>query len=119
MAYTITGEVNSVNPDKDKNFLPQEFALSQNYPNPFNPSTSIEFSVPVNSKVTLTIYNLLGQVVTTLVNEEVSAGHYSTVWNGADDNGFQVSSGVYLYKIKASGNNGTDYSQMKKMFLLK
>ncbi len=119
LAYTITGKVNSVNPDKDKNFLPQEFALSQNYPNPFNPSTSIKFSVPVDTKVTLTIYNLLGQVVTTLVNEEVSAGHYSTVWNGADDNGFQVSSGVYLYEMKANGNNGTAYSQMKKMVFLK
>jgi len=94
LAYAETG-VTSVESSDDKS-IPTEFILSQNYPNPFNPSTSIEFSVPVNSDVTLTIYNLLGQVVTTLVNEEVSAGHYSTVWNGADDNGFQVSSGVYL-----------------------
>ena len=119
LAYTITGEVNSVNPDKDKNLLPEEFALSQNYPNPFNPRTSIEFSVPIDANVTLTIYNLLGQVVTTLVNEEVSAGHYSTVWNGADNNGFQVSSGIYFYEMKANGNNGTAYTQMKKMILLK
>jgi hypothetical protein len=119
LAYTITGNVNSITPDDDKNFLPQEFALSQNYPNPFNPSTSIEFSVPVDTKVTLTIYNLLGQVVTTLVNEEVSAGNYSTVWNGADDNGFQVSSGIYFYEMKANGNNGTAYSQIKKMVFLK
>jgi hypothetical protein len=117
LAYAETG-VTSVESSDDKS-IPTEFILSQNYPNPFNPSTSIEFSVPVNSNVTLTIYNLLGQVVTTLVNEEVSAGHYSTVWNGADDNGFKVSSGVYLYEMKTNGNIGTPYSQTKKMILLK
>jgi len=99
--------------------LPQSFNLSQSYPNPFNPSTTIEFSVPVNSNVRLTIYNLLGQVVTTLVNEEISAGNYSVIWNGTNKNGFQVSSGVYLYKMKASGNNGNSYSETKKMVLLK
>ena len=117
LAYAETG-ITSVESSDDKS-IPTEFILSQNYPNPFNPSTSIEFSVPVNSNVTLTIYNLLGQVVTTLVNEEVSAGHYSTVWNGSDDNGFQVSSGVYLYEMKTNGNNGAAYSQIKKMVLLK
>jgi len=119
LGYAINGIVISVTPDDDKNFLPQEFALSQNYPNPFNPSTSIKYSVPVDANVTLTIYNLLGQVVTTLVNEDVSAGNYSTVWNGADGNGFQVSSGIYFYEMKANGNNGTPYSQTKKMILLK
>jgi len=99
--------------------LPKSFNLSQSYPNPFNPSTTIEFSVPVNSNVRLTIYNLLGQVVTTLVNEEISAGNYSVIWNGTNKNGFQVSSGVYLYKMKASGNNGNSYSETKKMVLLK
>jgi hypothetical protein len=119
LAYAETGIINNVKIDEDNNTVPTDFALSQNYPNPFNPSTSIEFSVPVNSNVTVTIYNLLGQVVTTLVNEEVSAGHYSTVWNGVDDNGFQVSTGVYLYEMKTNGNNGTEYSQIKKMVLLK
>jgi flagellar hook assembly protein FlgD len=119
LAYAETGIINDVKIDEDNNTVPTDFALSQNYPNPFNPSTSIEFSVPVDSDVTLRIYNLLGQVVTTLVNEDISAGHYSTVWNGADDNGFQVSSGVYLYEMKANGNNGTAYSKIKKMVLLK
>jgi hypothetical protein len=119
LAFAETGVINDVQEDENNNTVPTDFALSQNYPNPFNPSTSIEFSVPVNSDVTIRIYNLLGQVVTTLVNEEVSAGHYSTVWNGADDNGFQVSSGIYFYEMKANGNNGTAYSQMKKMILLK
>ncbi|MCH7722216.1 MAG: T9SS type A sorting domain-containing protein [Bacteroidetes bacterium] len=117
LAYAETG-VTSVEGRDDKS-IPTEFILSQNYPNPFNPSTSIEFSVPVNSNVRLTIYNLLGQEVTTLVNEELSAGNYSVIWNGTDKNGLQVSSGVYLYKMKANGNNGTPYSQTKKMILLK
>jgi len=103
----------------DTDLLPAEFSLAQNYPNPFNPSTSIEYSIPVDANVTLTIYNLLGQIVTTLVNEEVSTGHYSTIWNGADDNGFQVTSGIYFYEMRANGNNGTAYSQIKKMVLLK
>ncbi|MCH7722215.1 MAG: M4 family metallopeptidase [Bacteroidetes bacterium] len=117
LAYADTG-VTSVEGRDDK-LIPTEFILSQNYPNPFNPSTSIEFSVPVNSNVRLTIYNLLGQVVTTLVSEELSAGNYNVIWNGTDNNGLQVSSGVYLYKMKANGNNGTPYSQTKKMILLK
>ncbi|MCH7974588.1 MAG: T9SS type A sorting domain-containing protein, partial [Bacteroidetes bacterium] len=117
LAYAETG-VTSVEGSNDKS-IPTEFILVQNYPNPFNPSTSIEFSVPVNSNVRLTIYNLLGQVITTLVNEELSAGNYSVIWNGTDTNGLQVSSGVYLYKMKASGNSGTPFSQTKKMILLK
>ena len=117
LAYAETG-VTSVEGRDDKS-IPKEFILSQNYPNPFNPSTSSEFSVPVNSNVRLTIYNLLGQVVSTLVNEELSAGNYSVIWNGTDTNGLQVSSGVYLYKMKASGNSGTPFSQTKKMILLK
>ncbi|MCH8871931.1 T9SS type A sorting domain-containing protein [candidate division KSB1 bacterium] len=117
LAYAETG-VTSVEGRDDKS-IPTEFILSQNYPNPFNPSTSIEFSVPVNSNVRLTIFNLLGQEVTTLVNKELSAGNYSVIWNGTDRNGLQVSSGVYLYKMKANRNNGTPYSQTKKMILLK
>ncbi|MCH8032504.1 MAG: T9SS type A sorting domain-containing protein [Bacteroidetes bacterium] len=107
------------NVDNSANTIPLDYSLQQNYPNPFNPSTSIEFSVPIDANVTLTIYNMLGQVVITLVNEEISAGHYAALWNGADDNGFQVSSGIYFYEMKANGNNGTAYSQMKKMVLLK
>jgi hypothetical protein len=118
LAYAETGVV-SVEIDENKKIVPTEFVLSQNYPNPFNPSTSIEFSVPVNSNVTLTIYNLLGQVVTTIVNEEISAGNYSMVWNGEDQSGFKVSTGIYLYKMKATGTNGKEFQQIRKMVLLK
>jgi M6 family metalloprotease-like protein len=119
LAYAETGVVTSVENDKDKITVLKDFVLSQNYPNPFNPSTVIEFTVPVNSNVTLTIYNLLGQVVSTLVNEEVSAGNYTVNWNGRDREGIQVSSGIYLYKIKANGKNGSIFSETKKMVLLK
>ena len=119
LAYAETGIINDVKEDEDNNTVPRDFALSQNYPNPFNPSTAIEFSVPVNSDVTLRIYNLLGEVVTTLVNEETSAGHYSVVWNGNDNTGNQVTSGIYFYEMKAAGNGGEAFSQIKKMVLLK
>jgi len=119
LAYAETGIVNDVQIDENNNTVPTEFVLSQNYPNPFNPSTSIEFSIPIDSDVTLTIYNLLGQAVTELVNEEINSGNYSAVWNGEDQNGTKVSSGVYLYKMQANGANGKEFQQIRKMVLLK
>ncbi|MEJ2194692.1 MAG: FlgD immunoglobulin-like domain containing protein [Ignavibacteriaceae bacterium] len=98
---------------------PMDYQLSQNFPNPFNPNTTIEFSIPINSVVVLTVFNLVGQEVVTLVNEEFGAGNYSVVWNGTDWKGSQVSSGVYLYEIKVIGINGGEYQKMKKMILLK
>jgi hypothetical protein len=94
--------------------LPRSFALSQNYPNPFNPSTTIEYSLPVRSKVTLSVFNILGQQVTTLVDEEQPAGTHAVPWDGTSDSGNGVASGVYLYRIKAGG-----FSDTRKMILLK
>jgi M6 family metalloprotease-like protein len=94
LAFEETG-VTSVE-ETDNELIPSQYSLSQNYPNPFNPSTSIEFTIPAGSNVTLTIYNLLGQVVTRLIDQEVSSGSYSIVWNGNDMNGLQVSSGIYF-----------------------
>ena len=119
LAYSLTGGPSGIKNETDDNSVPKEYTLSQNYPNPFNPSTSIEFSILVDSDVTLTIYNLLGQAVTELVNEEISSGSYSVVWNGTDENGFQVSSGVYLYKMQATGVDGKEFQQIRKMVLLK
>jgi hypothetical protein len=119
LGYAINGIVNLVTPDVDENVIPEEYALLQNYPNPFNPSTMIEFSIPKNSNVRLTVYNLLGQVVSELVNQEISSGKYSVVWNGEDRNGLKVSSGVYLYKMQATGTNGKEFQQTRKMVLLK
>ena len=119
LGYAINGVVNSVTPEGEQEVIPREYTLSQNYPNPFNPSTSIEFRLPVNSDVRITIYNLLGQAVVELVNEEVNSGSYSVVWDGTDKSGIQVSSGVYLYKMQATGTNGEEFQQIRKMVLLK
>jgi flagellar hook capping protein FlgD len=94
--------------------LPKEFALEQNSPNPFNPSTDISFALPRESDVILMVYNLLGEKVRTLVNERLRAGVHHVTFDSRDDNGRQVASGIYFYKIKAD-----DFSRSKKMMLLK
>ena len=93
---------------------PTEFELSQNYPNPFNPSTTIQFSIPEDSEVTLSIYNINGQLVRTLFSGTIKAGRHSAVWNGKDFRGAPVASGIYLYQLKVGG-----YTQVKKMSLLR
>lgn len=90
--------------------------LKQNYPNPFNPETTISFELEneENSSVTLIIYNAKGQIVTTLVNEELVAGEHCAIWNGKDAAGKRVSSGVYFYQLSVNNQQST-----KKMILLK
>jgi hypothetical protein len=95
--------------------VPKDFAVSQNYPNPFNPSTKIDYQVPVDAKVILEVYNIAGQKVSELVNQEQSAGYY-TVDFGAS----KLSSGIYIYRIVASDKaTGNNFSSIKKMMLLK
>jgi hypothetical protein len=93
---------------------PNEFNLLQNFPNPFNPETVIKFSVKENSWVTLRIYNVLGQVVRTLVDEPKSAGEYAVPWDGRNAQNEDVASGVYFYRIKAG-----DYESVRRMTLLR
>jgi Secretion system C-terminal sorting domain len=94
---------------------PKEFELSQNYPNPFNPTTKIDYLVPVDAKVILEVYNIAGQKVSELVNQEQSAGYYSVDFGGSN-----LSSGVYIYRIVASDKaTGNNFSSIKKMMLLK
>jgi hypothetical protein len=81
--------------------IPTEFGLSQNYPNPFNPTTKIHYQLPQNSKVSLVIYDMLGQRVKTLISSEHEAGYYTVEWNGLSDNGTYVASGLYIYRLKA------------------
>ncbi|MDO9577070.1 MAG: right-handed parallel beta-helix repeat-containing protein [Candidatus Cloacimonadales bacterium] len=88
--------------------------LNNNYPNPFNPETNISFSIPLDQKITLTIYNLKGQKVRELVSGQFASGQHSVVWEGKDDNGKQVGSGLYFYKLKTD-----DKEISKKMLLLK
>lgn len=90
------------------------YRLANNYPNPFNPSTTIVFSLERHSQVELSIYNLLGQKVNTLLNEVVTAGEHSVTWDGRDFDGDPVASGVYLYQLKTD-----DFVDSKKMLLLR
>ncbi|MCK4857016.1 MAG: T9SS type A sorting domain-containing protein [candidate division Zixibacteria bacterium] len=93
---------------------PTEFKLSQNVPNPFNPSTQIHFAIKEAGWVNLSIFNVLGQQVTTLVDEYQAADLYSVTWDGTDEHGGSVASGIYFYKI-STGN----FTDTKKMLLLK
>ena len=94
--------------------IPEKFSISQNYPNPFNPQTKMDFSVARTGKVQIVIYNLLGQKVKTLVNKSLNYGYHSVVWNGLDEIGQPVSSGVYFSELRANG-----FRESKKMLLLK
>ncbi len=117
LAFEETG-VTSVEDDANTT-VPTEFSLEQNYPNPFNPATTIKFSLPVNSDVKLVVYNMLGQAVATLLNEQRSAGTHSIVWNSSNANGIKLSSGIYFYKLNAVNNSGKEFQQTRKMILLK
>ncbi|MGE5498058.1 MAG: T9SS type A sorting domain-containing protein, partial [Syntrophothermus sp.] len=92
---------------------PSDFSLSQNYPNPFNPATSIEYTMPVNGKVTLEIYNTLGEKIATLVNGSQAAGVYKADWNATNQK-----SGIYIYRISVSSET-KNYLEARKMVLLK
>jgi len=95
--------------------IPSSFGLDQNFPNPFNPCTTIRFTVPEMSQggnVNLTIYDLLGRKVRTLMDAQVGAGGYETAWDGKDGAGKVVSSGVYLYRLTVDGGRGTETRKM-------
>ena len=94
--------------------IPTSYSLAQNYPNPFNPETRIEFELPLNSHVSLVVYDLLGRQVRSLSEGDLTAGSHSIVWDGRDDSGSQVASGVYLYRLTAGSTQLT-----RKMLLLK
>ncbi len=100
--------------------LPKEFMLSQNYPNPFNPTTVIRYQLPVTSRVLLKIYNMLGEEIATLVNNELlSSGQHNVSWNGKNQNGNPAASGVYVYQLQAEGVNGRKSVNARKMLLIK
>lgn len=95
--------------------LPATFELKPNRPNPFNPTTSISYDVPKQTRIRITVYNLLGQTVTRIVDEVQPPGRYTAVWNGHNSEGHQVASGVYIYRM----SSGTGYTQSRRMLLLK
>ncbi|MDH4224001.1 MAG: T9SS type A sorting domain-containing protein [candidate division Zixibacteria bacterium] len=100
--------------NKVEQVIPKEFSLAQNYPNPFNPITTVSYALPVDAPVKLTIYNILGQRVKTLVDDYQTAGYKQVIWDGTNENGQEVSSGIYFYQIKAGS-----FSKTAKMSMLK
>jgi hypothetical protein len=94
--------------------LPKEFTLDQNYPNPFNPSTTIRFALPTNSRVSIKLYNTLGQEVANVLNSNLDAGIHEQILNASN-----LSSGVYFYRLEAHGTDGSSFISTKRMLLMK
>jgi flagellar hook assembly protein FlgD len=98
----------------DVDQLPESYAVHQNYPNPFNPTTQIKYDLPEDAMVNITIYDLMGRSIKSLVNSNQSAGYRSIQWNATNNLGEPVSAGMYIYMIQAG-----EFRQTKKMVLLK
>jgi hypothetical protein len=108
----------SVQPDVDDKY--KTFVLHQNYPNPFNPTTTIKYALPKEARVKLKIYNILGQEIVQLRDELQNAENHNVVWNGRNQAGSQVASGVYFYRMEARPVDGGDvFVSLKKLLLLK
>ncbi len=111
--FRIDSSADAVENESVEN-IPQITILNQNYPNPFNPETTISFDLPQKDKVELVVYNLKGQKVKTLINDEVDKGRHTIIWNGTNNQGKEVASGIYYYRL-SSGN----YTKTNKMVLIK
>ena len=112
--YTVT-DANGASASLALQTLPATFVLADNFPNPFNPATTIKYALPQAADVELIVYNVVGQVVRTLVAEHQSAGRYVVEWDATNDNGHSLSSGIYFYRLQA----GSEFREIKKMLLLK
>jgi len=106
--------ITGINDDVEVGGVPTVFSLEQNYPNPFNPETTIRFSLPKAAQVKLEIYNILGQRVRVLVNGQLASGYHTATWNGEDDSGRLLSSGVYLYRIETN-----EFTKTQRLLFLK
>ena len=121
-AILNAGVVTGIEDGNDgENSLPSSFSLAQNHPNPFNPTTEIAFDVADNAQISISIFNMLGQRVRSLVNEHRAPGQYTVTWDGRDDSGNGLSSGIYFYRMDALPLNGgsAPFSASNKMILLK
>jgi|GEM_PF-4325979 len=112
--YTNTSTVGNLTDNEEPYLLPQKFGLNQNYPNPFNPSTSINFDLPVNANVRLSVFNSLGEEIAVLTDNQISAGTHSFNFMAED-----LSSGIYFYRINVESENGDHWTESKKMILMK
>jgi hypothetical protein len=108
-------------PTEESTLIPTGFVLEQNFPNPFNPTTRISYGVPVNSHVTLGIYSVTGQLVRRMYDGEAMAGRHAVVWDGRNDRGIPVSTGVYFYRMQATprSGGGNGFLETRKLLLLK
>jgi len=100
--------------ENDNKIIAEDFELYQNYPNPFNPSTRIAFTLTSDSNVKISVYDITGQKIVDIINNNYQAGKHEVHFNGSD-----LSSGIYFYKITANGSDGRTYSNIKKMILMK
>ncbi|RJP69574.1 MAG: T9SS C-terminal target domain-containing protein, partial [Ignavibacteriales bacterium] len=101
------------------NNLPDKFYLKQNYPNPFNPNTTIEYALPYDAEVKLSVFNIIGQQIKILVSENQRAGVHKIRWSATDIDNIKLTSGVYFYRITALDKKGNEFKDIKKMILLK
>jgi len=99
--------------------VPTDFALLQNYPNPFNPETTINYQLPEAADVVISIYNVRGQLIRTLVNSKMNAGYHSVVWNGSNNYGNEVAGGMYIFNIRATSENNESFNVSRKMLFMK
>jgi hypothetical protein len=113
-AGTITVDLSTDADDETSLNLPSTYSLGQNHPNPFNPVTAIEFALPERSQVTLDVFNVLGQRVRRLLNQTLPAGNHNVVFDGRDNDGSELASGIYFYRIRAG-----QFTQSRKMMLIK
>ena len=109
--YSISIPVGS---DADDADIPLPARLSQNVPNPFNPMTTISFSLPAGGRVTLVVYDVAGNRIRTLVNQDLEAGDHQVIWNGSDEGGRQVAAGIYLYRLDSGSVH-----EVKRMTLVR
>jgi hypothetical protein len=120
IAVPVRLDVGTVGVSEARRGIPATFELSQNYPNPFNPVTRIKFALPVEAQVSLRVYNLLGQEIITLADEQRPAGYFAVEWDGKAAFGATVSSGIYFYRLEAAVIDGAgEFTKLKKMILLK
>lgn len=117
---TITFEINtkSTNID-DRSIIIEKYILNDNYPNPFNPTTNISYYLSQNAHVQLSVFDMKGKIVQSLINMNQSKGTHLTTWNGMDSNGVLQAAGVYYYQLKVLNNGTLHYLTTKKMVLLK
>jgi hypothetical protein len=109
----------STDVEQTGNDIPVEFALQANYPNPFNPTTSIPFAIARQSRTDIAVYDILGRRVATLLSDMKQPGYYKVTWDGTNGAGLHAASGVYFVRMNATADNGSSFSAIQKLLLMK